>query len=346
MSSDKKRSTVYIPEDLHERAKNEKINMSKTLERALKLKLNENNGGFNYSNEYQNNQLLRGSPSQVNGAALRARPEFEKEDLEAFLSRLEASGRSKVRIKTLKSKLNRWLDAVSWSPTLTKTTDFINRRKEEVSKKTLSDDVQAIKQFLKNQDVPWGSKIESVNPPRKRPRVVDREDVLDFIDFLKNTPMRANKYNYRAKTAVVLSAVSGMRPYEVYRLEWDDINIEERYIDLPAEKTKTKEERFVIFNEEARDHLEQLREHFPKSENAFHKKMIRYLISKREKEPPIKFKHCRKFFSQEWDRAQMPTSTKEILLGHFGSIDASNYNNQRVEDLRGVYDDVDIELFR
>lgn len=47
MSSEKKRTTVYISEDLHELAKRERINMSKTLENDLKRKLSNLNASSN-----------------------------------------------------------------------------------------------------------------------------------------------------------------------------------------------------------------------------------------------------------------------------------------------------------
>lgn len=133
-----------------------------------------------------------------------------------------------------------------------------------------------------------------------------------------------------------------MKEKEIYRLDWEDVDIEERIIDLPAEKTKTKEERIVMFNENAQERLRRSKELFPK--RPFVKKVIYLITNKMDEKPDLKLKHCRKFFSQEWDREGGPSRIKEMLLGHFGSIDLRNYNGQTPDHLKKIYDDVGIKI--
>ena len=65
-------------------------------------------------------------------------------------------------------------------------------------------------------------------------------------------------------------------------------------------------------------------------------------IRREFKNAPVRVKHLRKFFSQEWDRRGGPTSIKKILMGHSlkGDVDLMHYNAQSEEDLKKIYDNV------
>jgi integrase/recombinase XerD len=65
-------------------------------------------------------------------------------------------------------------------------------------------------------------------------------------------------------------------------------------------------------------------------------------IERKFRDAPIRVKHLRKYFSQEWDRRGGPTSIKKILMGHSlkGDVDLMHYNYQSEEDLKQIYDKV------
>ncbi|OUJ19344.1 XerD/XerC family integrase [Methanonatronarchaeum thermophilum] len=266
---------------------------------------------------------------------------FSESDIQEFLNRLKASGRSDLRIQELKNGLKRFGETVNWDCKLTDITEYIDNRRKEVSNVTLTKDIQMIKQFLKDQNIEWGKKIKRPTIERKKPKIVNKEDIIQLINKLKEVDVE-QKYFYRAKTAIILSAVSGMRPWEIYRLNWEDIDLENRIINLPAKKTKTREERTVIFNKEAQTHLKNHKKNFPNQ--AFNKKTIYTLTNKINPKPETKLKHCRKYFSQQWDRQGLPTSIKEMLMGHFGTIDLTNYNNQTPENLKKIYDKANLKI--
>jgi integrase/recombinase XerD len=52
------------------------------------------------------------------------------------------------------------------------------------------------------------------------------------------------------------------------------------------------------------------------------------------------------FQKLEWDRRGGPTSIKKILMGHSlkGDVDLMHYNCQSEEDLKRVYDKVNIRV--
>ncbi|KXA90832.1 hypothetical protein AKJ57_03540 [candidate division MSBL1 archaeon SCGC-AAA259A05] len=295
--------------------------------------------GFEPTNPYgtaPSTKLLEKVSSKEQGKV-----SFSEKTIDKFLNRLKAAGRSDMRIKRLKYGLKKLGKAVNWNCDINDITEYLNNRREEVSTRTLADEIQIIKQFFKDLGIQWIDRIKKPKVRKQKPKIIKKEDIQDFIEELSTADVE-KKYFYRAKTAVILSAVSGMRPWEIYRLEWENINIENRTIRLPAEKTKTKEERIVIFNQEAKRHLDKLKELFPSQ--PFSTKTIYLLTGDMKPKPELKLKHCRKYFSQTWDREGLPTSIKEMLVGHFGSVDLRNYNGQSAEDLKEIYDKANIKV--
>ncbi len=334
--------TVQISKSLVERAEEEGLNVSKSCELALERRIItleeiDSNVANNHNFKPQNGSYPNGNGNKGNNHKV----SFSKKDIEEFCNRLKAAGRSSLRINAVKGKLEKLGEHVNWSCSLNDVTDYLNERRDEVSNRTLSDDIQAIKQFFKEMNVYWIEKIKKPNLSKHRPKIVEKEDILNLMDELDHEGTE-HKYVYRAQTAVHLSAVTGMRPWEVYRLDWEDINLDDRIINLPAEETKTKGERIVVFNKKAQKRLKKLKGMFP--ERPFIHKAIYLITNKMDEKPDLKLKHCRKFFSQEWDRKGGSTDIKEMLLGHFGSIDLRNYNGQTPKHLKKIYDKVGIEI--
>ncbi|KXA94756.1 hypothetical protein AKJ36_02295 [candidate division MSBL1 archaeon SCGC-AAA259I07] len=334
--------TIQLPEDLVKKAEDEGLNVSKSCKVALKRRIESlENIDTNGVNQGKSN-FRNGNHSNCNGNNKGHNPvSFSKDDIQDFCNRLNAAGRSDLRVNAIQGKLKKLGTHVNWECNLNDVTDYLNERREEVSNRTLSDDIQAIKQFFKDMNVYWIEKIKKPNLRKNKPRIVEKEDILNFMDELDHDKT-GDKYVYRAQTAVHLSAVTGMRPWEIYRLDWEDLNIDNRIIDLPAEKTKTKGERIVVFNENAQKRLKKLKKLFP--DQPFIHKAIYLITNKMDEKPDLKLKHCRKFFSQEWGKKNGSTGIKEMLLGHFESLDLRNYNGQTEEHLRKVYDNVGIKI--
>ncbi|PTD94401.1 hypothetical protein C9439_02475 [archaeon SCG-AAA382B04] len=266
---------------------------------------------------------------------------FSEQDIQLYLDRLRGAGRTEKRVKDLSYRLFRFAKYVDFECNLETVVDYQKERLSDVSKRTVLNDTQAIKQFLLDNDCSWANKIKRPSVDRKKPPNIKKTDISKTVGCLDEAP-NEEKYVLRAKTALILSSATGLRPTELKRLVWENINLNNRLIDLPAEKTKNRVGRTVVFNDEAKQLLLELRKSFP--EIPFKRRPL-YLVTKKiNPRPEIKLKHCRKFFSQEWDRQGLPTSIKKMLMGHFGSIDLSNYNSQTPEDLKEIYDKGDFEI--
>lgn len=335
---------IKLPKEMVEKAEREGLNVTKSCKVAHERRMralegvDSNGTNHNNSNPYNGNHI---NGNNGNHSNQNYKVSFSEKDIEDFCSRLNAAGRSSLRVNAVRGKLEKLGEFVDWNCNLNDITDYLNERREEVSNRTLSDDIQAIKQLFKDTNVYWIEKIKKPKLRKSKPKIVEKEDILNLMDKL-DINKTEDKYVYRAQTAVHLSAVTGMRPWEIYRLSWEDIDIDERIIDLPAEKTKTKEERIVVFNENAQERLRKLKELF--SDKPFVNKAIYLITNKMDEKPDLKLKHCRKFFSQEWDRKNGSTRIKEMLLGHFGSIALRNYNGQTEDHLKKIYDEVSVKV--
>ena len=212
---------------------------------------------------------------------------------------------------------------------------YINKIKSEYAPRTARKKIIYIRAFLKFINHPLAGSIELPKLPKRiKMKVVKVEHVRELIKKIDSLP---HPYNLRLKAAVLLTATSGMRAEELYRLTIDNIDVENRTIFIPAEIAKDYEDRVTFFSEEARDYLVEYLHTNPKSP-LFSKKSILYHFEKLNTN--LRIKHMRKFFSQQSDRLGMPTAVKKILMGHSlrGDVDLSYYDFQDGEELKKIYD--------
>ena len=105
--------------------------------------------------------------------------------------------------------------------------------------------------------------------------------------------------------------------------------------------TKTGKSRISFFNEEAKLALEEyliLMDNDVRIRTLFSENTIQEAFQN----APIRIKHLRKAFSQEWTRRYGDTGVKKILMGHSlkGDVDLMHYNYQSEDDLKKIYDRV------
>ena len=200
-----------------------------------------------------------------------------------------------------------------------------------------------IRKFLVYLDVEWARHINTPPEPYYTPKRVTHEDIQETLKCV-------SKHGLRYVALTLLGASSGMRAEEMYQLNLGDIDLDNRTIRIRhnprnGQTTKTGKSRIAFFNAETQLALQEFIKTF--NEN----KKMKYLFLKKDCEivfhdAPFQVKDLRKFFSQEWDRQGGPTSTKKILMGHSlrGDVDLMHYNYQSEEDLKKIYDKVDIKI--
>jgi integrase len=144
----------------------------------------------------------------------------------------------------------------------------------------------------------------------------------------------------------MLGATSGMRAEEIYQLQPQDIDIENKMVKINhnpgnGQTTKTAKSRVSFFTDETAKALMEYFEFYEKDNGLkwlFNFSHVRRLF----KDAPTHVKDMRKAFSQTWDKRGGQTSIKKLLMGHStrSDVDLMHYNGQNTEDLRQIYEKV------
>ena len=272
---------------------------------------------------------------------------FSKDDFERFIYKLKFSGLSDKEVKKAETRLTRFIEHCSYHPTYDDIIIYINELKQEFEPETVRKHVLLIKQFLKfigAGDIADQIKLPKV--PKRRKKVIKPDHIKALLAEV-NEKIDKEYLRLRLRSAILLSATSGLRAEELYRLRLNDIDIENRTIYVRAEIAKDYEDRVTFFNLEAQEALLEYLNTKPNLDRLFSEKSIQYLFSKLNTK--LRMKDMRKFFSQQSDRLGMPTAIKKILMGHVvgyeefviprgSDIDLSHYDFQDEEELKKIYD--------
>jgi len=183
---------------------------------------------------------------------------------------------------------------------------YINQLKEEFALKTVRNHLICIRRFLSFIDHPIAEHIRLPKIPKRRKTIVK---VNHIRELLENVEGLRDKFKLRLKAAILLSATSGLRAEELYKLKLNDIDLENRTVYVKAEIAKDFEDRVTFFSLEAQRALQEYI-NIVNTSHIFPKKSVNYHLQKLNS--PLRLKHMRKFFSQQSDRLGMPTAAKKI----------------------------------
>ncbi len=264
---------------------------------------------------------------------------------EQFVKKIELKDISEDEKQRYKTVVLKFLDELSYNLEDKSIINYINRLKSQLAPGTARKHVLRIRAFLRFIDHPLANQIELPKVPKKRRKLVIK--VEHIRNLLREIDERlSDPYRLKLKSAVLLSATSGLRAEELYKLRLEDIDLENRTIFVRAEIAKDYEDRVTFFSKEAQTVLDEYLNAFKPSNPLFSKKSILHQFSKLDTR--LKIKHMRKFFSQQSDRLGMPTAIKKMLMGHVVSneefvfstsdVDLSHYDFQDEEELKKIYD--------
>ena len=199
-----------------------------------------------------------------------------------------------------------------------------------------------LRRFLTFLKIDWAKDITLPADPYYNPIRISSEKINKTLDFFKND----DSY-IRIKAVILLGCSSGLRATEIYDLTEEDIVLNQNKIIIRHDPknnhtTKTKRSRVSFFSNDAKKALEVYLEYFKNTNSGLRTLFAQKTLSRKFNTAPIRVKHLRKYFSQEWDRRGGPTSIKKILMGHSlrGDVDLQHYNAQSEEDLKNIYDKV------
>lgn len=257
--------------------------------------------------------------------------------LEEHIDFLRCEGLSDKWLDTVQTYLRNWLDAVEWDMAKSHTLDYLKRCKEQDARSTYRKKLYQIRKFLQNNGQDWAEQLKAPKERNNNDITVWRPD-----DMQQAYEALAQQDTHRYTAALMLAATSGLRPHELYELSRDDIDLQNRTVHV--RKSKSGKQRYAFFSERA---AAELRAFFAEDSDykaPFNEHAIRGMFKKRTGVLP---KHCRKFFSQEWDRHKGNHNIKQLIMGRStnGNVDLKHYAAQGVDDLRKAYDDVGVTVF-
>jgi integrase/recombinase XerD len=262
-------------------------------------------------------------------------------DLKDYLDTIELSGITIGHRKEVERFLDNYLTYMNGDTDKAKSLSYFKILKDDCSIAYYKKQMYQILKFLTYVKVEWAKDIELPSDPIYIPKRMNKDMVEQTLSYFKE-----HRVFKQVKAFVLLGISSGLRAEEIYQLNPQDVDIDNRTIHINhdpsnGQTTKTQRSRISFFNEEAQEAMVEYLAFFNNGshlDRLFSQTHMTHLF----RGAPIKAKELRKYFSQEWDRRGGPTSIKKILMGHSlkGDVDLMHYNYQSEEDLKAIYDKV------
>jgi integrase/recombinase XerD len=238
--------------------------------------------------------------------------------------------------KEIKRCLSSYINDLNNKITEKKTLDYLLKLKKSHSNNFYRKKGLQIRRFLLFNNIDWANRLKFPKDTLPIPKRVDNDDILNALEYFKGFKEEI----YLQCTSIIhLVSSSGIRPFELFRLQKYDIDFEKRTIKI--NRTKTGNARIVFFNKRAKEYLLKFIDFFEQGCTLLYL-FSEKTIERRFRHSPIRVKDLRKYFSQELDRRGGPTSIKKILMGHSlkGDVDLMHYNAQSENDLKKIYDKI------
>jgi len=263
------------------------------------------------------------------------------DSLSEYIEIIKLKGLTNKHINEVTRYLTEYLQYTNYRIDKTKSIHYFAYLKDNYSVSTYRKETYQILKFLRYLKVEWTEDIKLPPDPIYTPKYISKDMIESTINYFRN-----HEYNLRFKALIYLGIDSGLRAEELYQLTIEDIDIEHQVVSINhnpnnGQSTKTKQSRVSFFTDITKCILSEYL-NFLDSNNNLSKLFPKRWTERKFSDAPIRVKHLRKFFSQEWDRRGGPTSIKKILMGHSlkGDVDLMHYNAQSPEDLKKIYDRV------
>jgi integrase len=189
----------------------------------------------------------------------------------------------------------------------------------------------AIREDLASKNPCW--KVERLPENNERKRILSQNELDKLV----------NELPQHASDIVLTAYFTGMRAGEIFGLTWGRVNLDEGYIELEPEDTKTKSPRRVYFNEVILEIFTRLNKvRYLNHKNVFTYKgkpikSIKTCLKKACQEVGIKdfrFHDLRHTFNTMMRKAGVPKSVIMHLTGHKTNAMFERYNTVDEEDAK------------
>jgi integrase/recombinase XerD len=258
-----------------------------------------------------------------------------------YLNIKALSGVSDSHLYETRRFLKHYLRYVDYNIDKEKSIEYFGILLEKHKISTYRKTVYQILKFLRFLNVDWIDVIKLPSEPTYIPTYIPKENIDKTFEFFSN-----HKFYLRFRAVILLGISSGIRAEELYQLNIDDIDLENRIVRINhnpknGQTTKTKKSRISFFTEETKDALSK---YFTYFDNGCELKVLfpQIWLERKFRNSPIRIKQLRKYFSQEWERRGGSTGIKKLLMGHSlrKDVDLMHYNYQSEKDLKRIYDKI------
>jgi len=251
--------------------------------------------------------------------------------------------------KSCEIMLRQYLNFVDRKVDENKTLEYLKKIKSESSITYYRKKVLQIRRFLEYKKISWARSLAIPREPEHIPPRIAPGVIQEVLQRYEKHP-----YYTQIKALVLLGTTSGMRAEEMYQVNQEDIDLENRVVRInhnpqKGQTTKTGKSRISFFTEETKQALEEYLTFFNNGCSLVRLFGCNHIVDIFHSST-VKPKDFRKLFSQNWDRLGGPSTIKKLIMGHStrGDVDLQYYNFQNEEDLKKIYEKVmsdDLPLF-
>jgi len=236
--------------------------------------------------------------------------------------------------KCVKRFLDKYLIFCGGNISLDKTIEFLTALKQGCDIAYYCKQYWQIKKLLTFIDAPWVNKLKNPDPKQY--------SALKITDEQFNGAIQRFNGDLQMLAVLHLGKSSGMRSFEIYQLDLESIDIENRIIHVNRENGKTTKNlqaiREAYFDIETQTILKQYLNYF-QSQFKYDKLFSMQTITKKLKGSGFKLKHTRHLFARNAVLIGVPSGLIKRFLGQSIKRDVleSNYTFLSNEDLHGLY---------
>ena len=264
------------------------------------------------------------------------------ESIGEYLSFLELKGVTKGHLKEVERYLKNYKKYILSAINKHKSIEYFKELQRNNSIGYYKRQMFQLRRFLKFLKIDWADEIILPADPHYEPIRLTTEKINETLEYFKE-----DESFIRLKAVIFLGCSSGLRATEIYNLTQEDIVLDENKVIIRHDPknnhtTKNKKSRISFYSLETKQAIIDYLDYFTNHNNTLTTLFAQKTLSRKFCKAPIRVKHLRKYFSQEWDRRGGPTSIKKLLMGHStrNDVDLNHYNYQSPEDLKQIYDNV------
>jgi integrase len=261
--------------------------------------------------------------------------------INAYYKNLNLESYTEAHRKTVKRFLDRYLNFCNGDFSLNKTIEYLSMLKDNCDIAYYNKQFFQLKKFLLFLEFSWANKLPLPKQKHYEACKITNEQFDSAIKLLNN--------DLQMKALFLLGRSSGLRPFELYQLELQDIDIENRTIHVNRNDGKTTKNvgsiRDAFFDFETQTALKQYLNFF-RSQFKYDRLFSITTVNKKLKGTGFSLKNTRHLFARNCTLKGVPSGVIKRFMGHSIKNDVleSNYTYITNQDLKRLYDKYFVDL--